>query len=309
MGYTTGAKILPDIIDEISAALIASSGGNWTNADATWTTTTKTGNLARRALKYTNGSEVVYLALECINTQINTYYNGQYWAYSKGLRITFSASWDSIGHLYGATDYFSFIAFESYWYNANNTVDMATLQVTYYLWVDATGFVIMAKPEPSGNNEQGSFLAVVERNQNKEYTDGFSNFHGFFQCNTENGNGNTNWQMRQVVRPFTYVSQDYNQQSWSGIDMVGIVFPLCPYLAYKSTGNGKVYYVKPIICNTRDERTPIFQSEIFFAFDEGVGLVDGDVIAIEGQTTKYLCKALDSPDNTQRLTFAIKYVA
>ena len=186
---------------------------------------------------------------------------------------------------------------------------MATLQVTYYLWVDATGFVIMAKPEPSGNNEQGSFLVVVERNPNKEYTDGFSNFHGFFQCNTENGNGNTNWQMRQVVRPFTYVSQDYNQQSWSGIDMVGIVFPLCPYLAYKSTGNGKVYYVKPIICNTRDERTPIFQSEIFFAFDEGVGLVDGDVIAIEGQTTKYLCKALDSPDNTQRLTFAIKYVA
>jgi hypothetical protein len=70
-----------------------------------------------------------------------------------------------------------------------------------------------------------------------------------------------------------------------------------------------VYYVKPIICNTRDERTPIFQSEIFFAFDEGVGLVDGDVIAIEGQTMKYLCKALDSPDNTQRLTFAIKYVA
>ncbi|MCX9087387.1 MAG: hypothetical protein OIN90_07480, partial [Candidatus Methanoperedens sp.] len=141
MGYTTGAKILPDIIDEIAAALIASSGGNWTNADATWTTTTKTGNLARRALKYTNGGEVVYLALECINTQINTYYSNPYWAYSKGLRITFSASWDSIGHLYGATDYFSFIAFESYWYNANNTVDMATLQVTYYLWVDATGFV------------------------------------------------------------------------------------------------------------------------------------------------------------------------
>lgn len=250
----------------------------------------------------------MYLALECINTQINTYYSGQ-WCYSKGLKITFAASWDSVNHAPGTSDYYTFIAFEGYWYGASNTVDMAILQVTYYLWVDATGFAIMAKPEPSSNNEQGSWLAVVERNPNKEYSDGFSNFYGYFQCNTENGNGTAGWQMRHVLRPFTFYSQDYNQQSWSGIDVMGIVFPTCPYLAYKSTGNGKVYYVKPIICNARDERSPIFQSEIFFAFDEGVGLVDGDVIAIEGQTTKYLCKSLDSPDNTQRLTFAIKYVA
>ena len=42
MGYTSGAKIIYDIIDEICAALIASSGGYWSNGDATWTTTTKT---------------------------------------------------------------------------------------------------------------------------------------------------------------------------------------------------------------------------------------------------------------------------
>ncbi|HYN44890.1 MAG TPA: hypothetical protein VER35_02725 [Candidatus Limnocylindrales bacterium] len=308
MGYTTGAKILPAIIDDIAAALIATSGGYWTDADTAWTTATKTGNLARRALKYTNGGEVVYLALECINTMVNTFLQSSVWTYSKGLKITFSASWDSVGHMYGASNYYTFIAFEAYWYS-NNYADMATLQVIFYLWVDATGFAIMAKPEPSSNNYQGSWLAVVERNPNKEYSDGFSNFYGYFQCNAENNNYTAGWEMRQVLRPFTFFSQDYNQQSWSGIDMQGIVFPLCPYLAYKSTGNGKVYYVKPIICNSRDERTPIFQSEIFFAFDENVGLVDGDVIAIEGETTKYLCKALDSPDSTTRLTFAIKYVA
>ena len=308
MGYTTGAKILPDIIDEIAAALIASSGGYWTDGDTAWTTATKTGNLARRCLKYTNGGEVMYLALESINSSMNIYLTGGYWRYATGLRVTFSAAWDGTGHAPTSRTYHTFLQFEGR-YNGGSG-DMATIQVTYYLWVDATGFVITGKPEPNATDDrQGSFFLVVERNPNKEYTDGFSNFHGYFQCNTENGNGNTNWQMRQVVRPFTYVSQDYNQQSWSGIDMAGIVFPLCPYLAYKSSGNGKVYYVKPIICNSRDERTPIFQSEIFFAFDEGVGLVDGDVIAIEGQTTKYLCKALDSPDNTQRLTFAIKYVA
>jgi hypothetical protein len=48
---------------------------------------------------------------------------------------------------------------------------------------------------------------------------------------------------------------------------------------------------------------------MFFAYDEGYGLVDGDVIAIEGQTTKYLCKALDSPDTTTRIPIAMKYVA
>jgi hypothetical protein len=213
--------------------------------------------------------------------------------------------------MYGSTDQFTFIAFESNWAGGDLThySDMATIQITYYLWVDASGFIITGKPEPSANTSQGSFLAVVERNPNKEYTDGFSNFFGYFQCNLGNGNYLATWQMRQVLRPFAFYSQDYNQNSWSGVDMLGIIFPLCPYRAYKSTGNGKVYYIKPIICNARDERSPIFQSELFFSFEESVGLVDGDVIAIEGQTTKYLCKALDSPDSTTRLPFAMKYVA
>jgi hypothetical protein len=40
-----------------------------------------------------------------------------------------------------------------------------------------------------------------------------------------------------------------------------------------------------------------------------MGLIDGDVVAIEGQTTKYLIKAVDSPDSAVRLTYAIKFVA
>jgi len=74
-------------------------------------------------------------------------------------------------------------------------------------------------------------------------------------------------------------------------------------------GNGKVYYVKPIINNQANQLSPIFQAELWFPWSESIGLVDGDVIAIEGQTTKFLCKALDSPDSTSRLLYAIKYVA
>jgi|SRR5450759_3862662 hypothetical protein len=100
MGYTTGAKILADIIDEIAAALIASSGGYWTDGDSAWTTATKTLNNARRCLKYTNGGEVMYLALEACNTQNQqVYYVGGPTSRSAiGLRVTFSAAWDGTGH-------------------------------------------------------------------------------------------------------------------------------------------------------------------------------------------------------------------
>lgn len=85
--------------------------------------------------------------------------------------------------------------------------------------------------------------------------------------------------------------------------------PQPTYYAFKSSGNGKAYYVQPIVHNLASQLAPIFQSQLWFPWYETVGLVDGDVIAIEGQTTKFLCKALDSPDSANRLDFAIKYVA
>ena len=308
MGYTTGAKILPDIMDEIAAALIASAGGYWTDGDTAWTTATKTGNLARRCLKYTNGGEVMYLALESINSSMNIYLTGGYWRYATGLRVTFSAAWDGTGHAPTSRTYHTFIQFEGR-YNGGSG-DMATIQVTYYLWVDATGFVITGKPEPNATDDrQGSFFLVVERNPNKEYTDGFSNFFCYNACNYMNGTATVDHYMTPYIRPFTYQNRDYNQEGMPTINVNGIYFPACPWTSFKSVGNGKVYYIKPIYFNTADRRTPIAQSEMFFAYAETVGLIDGDVIAIEGQTTKYLCKGLDSPDTTGRLTYAIKYVA
>lgn len=311
MGFTSGAKILADIIDEIAAGLIASTGGYWTNADTTWNTTVKTNNNARRALKYTNGSEVMYMTLEALNSiNQNTYYSGQ-WRYTRGLRIGFAASWDSDTHVPGSTTYRTYIQFEGR-YQYEVATDLATLQVTYYLWIDATGFVITGKPEPNATDDrQGSFFAVVERNANKEYSDGFSNFFCYCNCNFVNGTANgTPLYMSPFMRLFTYQNTDYNQEGSIPIDVAGMSFPLVSgYYAFKSNGNGKVYYIKPIICNSADRLTPIFQSELFFAYSEGQGLVDGDVIAIEGQTTKYLCKALNSPDSTSRLPYAIKYVA
>jgi hypothetical protein len=122
-------------------------------------------------------------------------------------------------------------------------------------------------------------------------------------------------QLHNVLRPFAYEQPDegWNGYNYNGTtrasENFGIVFPSIANKAFKSTGNGKVYYSKPMIQNQKNAVTPIFQSELFFPFDEGVGLIDGDVVAVEGSTTKFLCKSLDSPDNLNRLTYAIKYVA
>lgn len=305
MGYTSGGKTIYEIIDEIAAALIASSGGYWTDADTTWTTATKTAFLGRRALKYTNGAEVIYITLEGINTTYNC--QPGVW-YAKGLRFGFSAGWDGTGHAPTSTTYRSTIGYQGH-VNANVDADLATLQMTYYLWVDASGFIITAKPEPhSTDTGQGCFVLVCERNANKEYTDGFSNFYSAAACQyLTSGQNDAAQYFRVYMRPFTF--QRGGWEDGTAMRPTGISFPMCPYTAYKSNGNGKVYYIKPIIFNSADWRMPIFQSEMFFAYDEGYGLVDGDVIAIEGQTTKYLCKALDSPDTTTRIPIAMKYVA
>lgn len=319
MTFATGAKVTADIVNDIASGLIATPTGYWTDADITWTTTTKTANNARRALKYYDGVETIYLALEVINqTSGQTYYYGNqgWWYYGKGIRIVFSTGWDSVGHIYTGTTQSSFMAFET----QRDTVygDLATMMITYFLWYENNGFVIMGKPEPNASDtKQQSFIIVVERNPNKRYADIYSTFYCYTAGNTWNAlyDGNwatTLWRHRSILRPFAYQWPDHT--SWgaydfSGINGNGISFsPLPTYYAYKSAGNGKVYYLKPIIHNLANSITPIFQSELFFLWSEGAGLIDGDIVAIQGQVTKLLCKALDSPDSTNRLTYAVKYL-
>ncbi len=317
MGYTSGAKTIYDLLEEIVAALFASSGGYWSDGDSTWTTTDKTmANNGRRCLKYTNGSEVIYWAFEVVNTTNGGYYySGQY---GKGFIITASATWDAVNHTYPVSNNSAFIPFQGH--GGGVGTNMATLQLTYYLWVEpnGNGFTVMLKPEPTGENSQQSQIIVLERNANKEYSDGYSNFYlmavnNIWGCLYGGGVdvGLTSiYVTRCILRPFAYQFPITSGRQTTNPNGNGISFVANPsYYAFKSTGNGKVYYVKPIIHNHNGQTAPIFQAELWFPWSESVGLVDGDVIAIEGATTKFLCKALDSPDSANRLTYAIKYVA
>lgn len=331
MVFSSGAKLTADIVEEIATRLIATTipGAYWSDiitvdiGATMWNTTNKAqaaspgGNAAKRALVYNNGAETpIYVSIEVINqTSGQNYYYGAPWYYGKGIRIVFSSSWDSIGHTYPTTGIqSSFIPFETH--NGGISADLATTMVTYFLWVESNGFVIMGRPEPTGDSYQQSFIIVVERidTVKKRYIDGFSNFYLYKACNIwpqfyDGDNVISIWRDRQILRPIVYMSSDGTGKNSSSMNGAGISFsPLPTYYGYKSIGNGKVYYIKPIVHNQANQLAPIFQSELFFMWNEGVGLIDGDIVAIQGQVTKFLCKAVDSPDSTNRLTYAIKYL-
>ncbi|SFM86505.1 hypothetical protein RE474_04130 [Methanolobus sediminis] len=304
MGFTSGAKVLPDIVDEIADALIASSV-NWVEGDATWDTTDRSteATLARRCLKYTGDSADIWMTLEVHNykTSEAIRYQGNDTG-AQGLRVTFTSTWDSINHTWGDTKFQTFIGFEGRDWSYDMYTDMATLQINYWLWVDSTGFVVMGKPEPSSNDRQSSFICVMEHMGTKEYSDGLTNFYCYTTRNawwagTGEHSGLENYRM---TRPFSFQDRDEDD---------GIQFYYDTPYARKSNGNGKVYFMKPVIHNTANNKTPIYQSELFFRLSIDAGLVDGDVIAIDGATTKFLCKMLTSPDHSNVLAFAMKYVA
>jgi transposase len=128
----------------------------------------------------------------------------------------------------------------------------------------------------------------------------------------ENRSVNDKTQHRSVIRPFCYTypamtdagHYDFGFSGWGTPSTSGDQ----GRSSFKSHGNGKVYYMKPVAHNHAGWQKPIFQTEMCFAWNENEGLIDGDAIALEGTSKKFLVKALDSADTTGRLNYAIRYV-
>lgn len=320
MVYTSGLKVLASLVDEMANSLISSTDSvdglnHWSNADTTWDTSIRTGNSAKRALKYQNGSEIIYVAFEARNTWFGNWSDRS----AKGLRITFSSSWDNITHTYVGAIQQTSIPFITY-SGSQPTVDMASIMLTYYLWIESNGLTILAKPEPTGSNGDNSFFIALERNPNKFYNDNQSNFYCYNIMNMWPTFCGYQWIAepdlhRSFLRPFIYKWPGTNVSDRTPLNYSLAFGNFDRSYAFKSAGNGKIYYVKPVIYNnlldygqssTWINPVPIFQSELWFFWSENMGLIDGDVVAVEGQPTKYLIKALDSPDSTSKLTYAIK---
>jgi hypothetical protein len=262
----------------------------------------------------------IFLALEVINSAIRvqpSYNSPVGWGYldSKGLIVTFASQWNWNEHYYMAGAQSSFLHYEAI--HQTNNVDMSVVKSTYWLWYEAAGFVIIGTPEATGNGYQQSFFCCVERNADKEFSDGLSNWYCYNVLNGNNihaTNAALNNRIHNVMRAFAFMTPEdtwhgsnYNSTVLAGMN-AGITFPYRgANLAFRSTGNNKVYFHKPQIQSNRGFQQPIFQSELFWAWNEGAGLVDGDIVMPTGGTRSYLLKAVSSPDVGTKLCFALKY--
>jgi hypothetical protein len=325
--FYSGAKILADIIQELATKLISSTGGKWEDitahdASAVWNISNKTADNARRALVYNRGgAEQMFFTMEAINAYRNVYYSN--WHYGKGLRLTFASSWDSVNHTFASDARTTLIPFEMRYNTGAPVGDLAVLQLSYFMWVEESngnGFVLTAKPEPNATDDyQCSFFIATERVDpaTHEYSVGNYGWYCFNVMNIYAGTYATQAasldRMRGLIRPgLFHFPRDSDATQATHPNTYGLSYGYL-YMnagyrtAFKSTGNGKIYYIKPVICNSVTDYTPAFQAQLFFPYDEGLGLMDGDIIAVDGSTVKYICKALDSPDSINRLPYAMKY--
>jgi len=284
--YTASVKPLWEIIDQIADALIALA--EWEEGDATWDTTTKTNQNARRVVRHVADGEYVSLIMGN-----GTLTNGYKW---KGLIIIFSSGWDAVAHEPDGSKYYTFAGFESH--GSSLATDLALLEVDYRLFTWTGGFVLVGVPMPHSDSHQSSFIAVVERNADKLYADGFTNFYiytdgNYFYSNYNSTQSSTPlfgvyYKWWKYSRPFAFQSQ-------SGYET--------PYNAIVSRGDDKAYFTKPILHNDAAHLSPIFQGEMFMFVDQTRGLVDDDEITINGK--KYQVAIKQSPNSAAYRSWAI----
>jgi len=290
--YIASVKYLWEIIEDIADQLIAT--GDWTDADATWTTAVKTAENARRALVHT--ADGVYLSLIMENgAQSN---GGIYW---KGLVIIFSSGWNAGAHTPDGTKYYTFVPFEVSTVTIN--ADLTLFNLDYRLFTSVAGFALVVTPQPNAtDNQQGSCIAVVERNVSKLYADAFTNFYIFVDGNFIRGELNTsstvsalfgvNYKWWKYSRPFTLQSQT----GWEGT-----------YAALASRADGKAYFARPILHNDASNLSPIFQADMFITADNTRAINDDDEIALPGPSTeKYQITIKQSPDSAAYMQYGIK---
>jgi len=284
--YTASVAPLWVIIDKIADDLIALP--EWEEGDATWDTTTKTNQNARRVVHHI--ADDIYLSLVMENgTQFHRGYNYASW---RGLVLILSSTWDAGNHQPDGTKYYTFAGFEGR--TSYISANLATFEVDYRLFICPSGFALVGVPLPnSADNRQSNFIVVVERNANKIYADGFTNFYMFVDGNYFHSYHNsyaTYYALFGVKYKWWKYSRAFALQSQSGYES--------PFTAIASNADNKVYFAKPILHNDGSSLSPIYRGEMFIFVDNTRGLVDDDEIALPGPSTKkYQVTIKQSPDS------------
>lgn len=291
--YTASVAPLWEIIDKIAGDLIALP--EWEEGDATWTTADKTLTNARRVCHHI--ADDIYLSLVIENGNQYHYSTSYRW---RGLVIILSSAWDAGAHQPDGTKYYTFAGFEG----DSSTVygDLAVLGIDYRLFICPSGFALVGVPSPNTLDiYQSSFIVVVERNTNKIYADGFTNFYIFVDGNYYQSRFNTYatvFPLFGVNYKWWRYSRAFTLQSQSGYETI--------YSAIVSQADDKVYFAKPILYNDGSNLSPIYQGEMFIMVDSTRGLVDDDEIALPAPSTKkYQVTIKQSPDSAVYMQYGI----
>lgn len=253
MTYYNDTKKSHELVEWIANTLI--SGASWSDGDGSWTTTDP--NDARRCLYHTDG---LYFAIESINTNRGTSPSFRGW------RISFSETWSAGAPVDPLQSTIQFMG---------ENQDLSTIDIQYHIWIEDGGFALIANPISGAN--RGAWTLIVERNSLKFYTDSESNFFCFNDCGNYNDDNEGEWSSRHVIRPWKF---EGNSSNTAG--------RLEPMPALKSIGNGVGYFVYPIYFNDINNRLAIIQSSMSISFSTALGLVDGDILAIQGSTKKFI---------------------
>ncbi|GAH42944.1 unnamed protein product, partial [marine sediment metagenome] len=283
--------------DTIADDLIGDAA--WEEGDATWDTSVKTGESARRVCHHI--ADDIWLSL--IQGNVERQASPQA-PRAKGLILVISDDWDGVNHEPFGNIQVAYVPFEGKT-SAGVNADLADFQIVYKLFTGAGGFALVGVPPANAtDNYQSNFIVIVERNASKLYADGFTNFYIFVDGNYFHamfhdyacgaslfGEDVKYW---KYTRPF--LLQAHAEPAWQK-----------PYKAYKSVTNGKAYFMKPILHNDLVGRTPWLQPLFWIAIDSSkANLADDDEIAMPAPDTQtYQVTRKDGPDSATYIWYAI----
>jgi hypothetical protein len=294
-------KNLWEIIDDIANDLIATAA--WQEGDATWTTAVKTAENARRVVQHI--ADGMYLSLIQSNTQRQA---GAQAYYAKGLIVVFSDGWNAGAHTPSGNIHIVYVPFEGKSATGVNA-DLAAFAIPYSLFTGSGGFALVGVPPINAtDNYQSNFIVVVERNTAKLYADGYTNFYILADGNYINvafNDYDCGAALFGVAVRWWRYTHPFHIQS-HGTSAVPIGYDRA-YNAFKSIGDGKAYFMKPVLHNEITHVYPWLQPEFWIAIDSTkVNLADGDEIAMPAPATKkYMVTLKQSPDSATYIYYAI----
>jgi len=323
MTFETFLTSTKDLCDKIAAKMISTPGGYWADGDAALTTE---GNPPGRCLKFVRGGETLYFGLIAAAWGRSYQYQLDHHQ-QEGVLVFVSTGWDAVNHIPEGTIWCSSI---HVCHKHNTTQSLIDTTGQAWMWYDNDGFTLLYRNDASGYTDHASIF-VIERDETKEYADGFSNFYMF----TDTANDplyqtvagvNSRWYLApyswtlpsgwdviksgltigKYVHPFGTQYHNGSQNAWEDYNNNKA---LHPYKAKKSEGNGKIYLCFGWCFNGGDyPRTPIRKFKTFFPVQSGKGLADGDIVnvTVGAETWQYIYKALTSPDGGV-LDIALRY--